>query len=85
MDNIINIYSLNTNGLRYSIKRKATLNKLLTLEPGIFLLQETHSTIEDEKTWASQWGNKNIIFSHGSSNSKEVAVLISRKCEHTIS
>ena len=38
------------------------------------LLQETHSTINDERLWQSEWGNK-IIFSHGTSNSRGVAIL----------
>ena len=38
------------------------------------MLQETHSTPSDENIWQSEWGGK-ILFSHGKSNSKGVAIL----------
>ena len=40
----------------------------------ILCLQETHSTPEDESLWELEWGNK-ILFSHGTSSSRGVAVL----------
>ena len=42
---------------------------------GIFLLQETHSTRESVALWEREWGGK-IIFSHGESNIRGVALLI---------
>ena len=39
------------------------------------LLQETHSKEGDEQQWISEWGGQ-IIFSHGTSQSKGVAVLL---------
>ena len=42
---------------------------------GITLLQETHSTTADENYWVEDWGG-DIIFSHGNSRSRGVAILI---------
>lgn len=44
----------------------------------LILLQETHSSVEDEKKWKSEWGGK-MWFCHGSSQSKGVAVLLNNK------
>jgi len=46
-----------------------------------FLLQETHSTPNSEKNWMDDWGNKNIIFSHGTSNSRGVGILFKDSCD----
>ena len=37
------------------------------------MLQETHSTLKDEKNWCKQWRGK-LFFSHGTSNSTGVLV-----------
>ena len=37
-------------------------------------LQETHSLVSDENQWQTEWGS-DIIFSHGSNNSRGVAIL----------
>ena len=41
----------------------------------MLLLQETHSKEADEKEWVSEWGGR-IILSHGTSQSRGVAVLL---------
>ena len=41
----------------------------------IAFLQETYSSIEDEKFWNTQWKGK-MLFSHGSHHSKGTLVLI---------
>lgn len=41
------------------------------------LLQETHSTAEDELIWSNEWGRK-IVFNHGTSSSKGVALLLDK-------
>lgn len=40
-------------------------------------LQETHSAIEDEKFWKSQWG-ETIYFCHGTNHSAGVAILLNK-------
>ena len=46
--------------------------------PGITLLQETHSVSSDEIEWQKNWEGK-IIFSHGTSFSSGVALLIPKQ------
>ena len=72
--NNLKFYSLNTNGLGDDSKRRAVFTKLHKKCHGIILLQETHSTLNCERIWKNEWGG-DIIFSHGSSNSRGVAVL----------
>ena len=43
----------------------------------VIFLQETHSTVKCEKLWKSQWGGQ-VLYDHGTSNSKGCAVLIKR-------
>ena len=61
----VKLFSLNVNGLGDTIKRQAVFDKLRKKGPGIFLLQETHSTIQTEEKWKTQWGSNNITFCHG--------------------
>ena len=75
----LNLYSLNCNGLRDRVKHTAVMAKLKKYNPGLFLLQETHSTTDIETDWRLQWGSNYVYFSHGSSSSKGVAILIHPK------
>ena len=72
----VNIISLNTRGLRETTKRRAVFNFYRT-RCDILCLQETHSTQDVEKLWASEWGGV-ALFSHGTSNSRGVALLIKK-------
>jgi exonuclease III len=72
----ITMFSLNANGLGEETKREAVLKKLNSNGKGIYLIQETHSTEHTESGWESSWGNKNIYFSHGTSNKRGVAILV---------
>jgi exonuclease III len=82
MDKVdLNIFSLNANGLGEDTKRQAVFTKLKSKGKGIFLLTETHSCYEKQSKWESEWGNNNIIFSHGSTNSRGVAILFSNGFE----
>ena len=76
-------HTYNARGLGDGVKRKIVFDWLREKHKGIILLQETHSTVEVEKIWASQWGGK-IFFSHGSSNSRGVAILITPELDCTI-
>ncbi len=53
------------------VQRKAIFEKLKKLNC-ISLLQETHSTNENENKWKNE-SEGNIIFSHGTSNSRGTA------------
>lgn len=45
----ITVYCQNCNGLRDQSKRIALFEKLKKLDNAIFLLQETHTTVESEE------------------------------------
>ena len=38
------------------------------------LLQETHSCIDDEERWKTEWGG-NVVFSHGTNRQNGTAIL----------
>ena len=46
-------------------------------------LQETHSTVEVEQQWENEWGSK-VLYSHGSTLSAGVAILLPRHFAATI-
>lgn len=73
----IKVVSFNVNGLRSEQKRRSIFNYLKYFKADIILLQETHSTCEDETVWTNEWGAK-VIFNHGTNFSKGVAVLFQR-------
>ena len=72
---ILKLNSFNARGLANSIKRRTIFNWIKTHHKGITLLQETHSTKSTEKMWLRDWGGE-IIFSHGTINSRGVAIMI---------
>ena len=69
--------SMNCNGLGDSLKLNKVLNWLNLKNDDIIFLQETHSEKVREADWENIWG-PNIYFSHGTSNSTGVAILIKR-------
>ena len=76
-DNKVNLIlkSFNCRGLRNKIKRQSIFRWLNDINKGICLLQETHSYEMDEKEWQLEFQG-DIYYSHGTSNSKGVAILI---------
>ena len=66
---------LNVRGLRDVNKRRAIFSYLESQKATIFCLQETYSSPEDEKLWSAEWG-ASIIYSHGTTHSKEVCILL---------
>ena len=58
----LKVFSLNCNGLHDNVKRTVTMQKLKKQGPGIYLLQETHSTSQQEFAWATTWGCRAIFF-----------------------
>jgi len=77
------IATFNVNGLRQTIKRKAIFYFLKQKQIDIILLQETHSLSADEILWKYEWGG-DILFAHGDSNSKGVAILIIRNLNYRL-
>ncbi len=73
----LNLCSINVRGLRDNTKRKAVFLFSRNCNTDIVFLQETHSDIDDEKFWKSQWGDA-MYFSHGSNYSAGVAILLNK-------
>ena len=71
----INLKSFNCRGLRERNKRNQIFTWLKTNHHGIILLQETHSTTNDEQIWKRDWEG-DILYSHGLTNSRGVAILL---------
>ena len=71
----VGVYSMNVRGLGNSFKRNQVFLWLKNHPGSIYFLQETHSTIDSEKVWNDEWGD-DIYFSHGTSNSKGVCILM---------
>ena len=51
----LKLLSLNVRGLRNVNKRRAIFSYLKSQKATIFCLQETYSSIENEKVWAAEW------------------------------
>ena len=74
---MVKIISQNVRGLVNFNKRREVFAYLR--ERGeVICIQETHSTPETENMWQSQWGS-NCYWSHGTSNSRGVGILINKK------
>lgn len=76
MENL-SLVTLNANGLRSMLKRRALFNDLRKSKSEIIFLQETHSTAKDEQVWLTEWGGPGY-FSHGRSNARGVGILFQR-------
>ena len=71
------IVSVNTRGVANEEKRRAVFN-FHRFNADVLILQETHSTREQEQIWESEWGGK-AIFSHGTSAARGIAVFMSKE------
>ena len=79
----LGILSLNVRGLGDKEKRREVFHLFNNKPHQIFMLQETHSTNEVVKIWKTEWGH-NIVYSHGDSRSRGVAILIKNDLSHEI-
>ena len=73
--NSICVKSFNCRGLRNKIKRQSVFNWLNNNSKAICLLQETHSCELYEAEWQSEFSGR-TLYSHGTSKSRGVAILI---------
>ena len=64
-------------------KRLSIFNLFNKKHKGFVFIQETHSTIHDEIIWKREWGG-DILFAHGSSKSRGVAILIPSNIDYKI-
>ena len=76
----IKCLSINIRGLNKSIKRRSVFRWIHNQNAQFIFLQETHSTQINTDFWTAEWGGK-IFFSHGTSNSKGVMILINPKLD----
>ena len=77
----LQLLSLNVRGMGDSKKRREIFRWLKHYHRGhnsIILLQETHSCSIAERKWCDEWGSQ-IYFSHGTSNTRGVAILMPLK------
>ena len=77
----IELLSLNCRGLRNKRKRHTLFSWLEKYNRAIIMLQETYSDASIEQIWSNEYKGK-IYFSHGSSNSKGVALLLPRSSQN---
>ena len=74
---LFGLFTQNVRGLGKAKKRRILFNKLKSTGCKVFLLQETHSVVELEKVYRSEWGKTySMFFFHGVSNSRGVAVIV---------
>jgi len=71
----IKLLSFNVRGLSKFKKRRAIFSCCRKQKADLIFLQETHSSKEREAQWKKEWGAE-ILFSHGGTNARGVAVLI---------
>ena len=77
------VISLNVRGLRDTVKRRSIFTYLKDQEANFYVLQETFSNVNDEAIWRNEWGGE-IYFSHGTSHSKGVCILINRAVKEKV-
>ena len=73
--------SMNYDRLNDDFMRNDVFSKLKNSGEGIFLLQETHSAAATEHNWRYEWGSNAVYFSHGDSNARGVAIVITKHNE----
>ena len=74
----IKCLSVNTSGLNKSIKHRSVFRWIHNQNVHFTFLQETHSLKLSADTWSAEWGGK-VFFSHGTTNSKGITMLINPK------
>ena len=76
------LISLNVKGLGNSKKRLGIFRWLKKNKSDIIFVQESHGVKRIEKEWSREWGGE-IVFCHGSSNSRGCMILVQKgfECE----
>ena len=83
MSDSFKLISLNVRGISNFKKRRTIFTWCHKKSADIIFLQETHSKKETELQWKSEWGFE-IMLSHGSCNSRGVAILLKRGADLSI-
>ena len=79
----LKLSTFNCRGMQDFVKRRKIFHYMRSIDSDIILLQETHSSINDEKFWKNQWGEHAWFCSH-SSNSRGAAILIRNSVAPTL-
>ena len=77
------VISLNVRGLRDTVKRRCIFTYLKDHEANFYFLQEMFPNPSDEAIWRNEWRSE-IYFSHGTSHSKGVCILINRAVKEKV-
>ena len=77
------VFLITLKGLEEPKKEQRFLLFERKIKKGVVLLQETHSTIDDLKSWSNEMGYK-ILLNTGTSNSRGTLIGISKKFENKI-
>ena len=83
MSDYFKLISLNVRGISNFQKRRMIFTWCRKKCADIIFLQETHSKKETELQWKSEWGSE-IMLSHGSCNSRGVAILLKRGVDFSV-
>ena len=76
--NSFSVATFNVRGIRDRKKRRTIFRHLHVKYPNhVVTLQETHSSVDVEAAWQSEWGST-IIFTHGTAHQAGVAILLPR-------
>ena len=77
-----NVMTFNVRGLRNQVKRRSIFCFLKDQNCEAYFLQESYSEPNDKIIWRSEWGGV-IFFSHGSTHSKGVCILMNHSLNYT--
>ena len=72
------LVSTNARGINNFRKRRIIYTWRRNQKADFIFLQETHSKHETERQWKNEWGGE-IIMSHGSPNSRGVAIFLRKE------
>ena len=74
----LSFISNNIKGIQAVSKRIKILEYLknCVTSNGFIFLQETHSSVKDEKVWSNEFEGQQLFFSHGNTNSCGVTIAL---------
>ena len=83
MGDSFTLISLNVKGISNFKKRRTIFTWCRKRQADIIFLQETHSIFQTDTQWKNEWGAE-LHTSHGTSNSRGVAIMIKNGFDCTV-
>ena len=83
MGDSFTLISLNVKGISNFKKRRTIFTWCWKRQADIIFLQETHSIVQTDTQWKNEWGAE-LHTSHGTSNSRGVAIMIKNGFDCTV-